>query len=113
MLSIYDLPDMSNIYRTSFLIDWMSRRYTITLTNNTRTENIAIDISTIDDGGNEVYILKSALLSQYIDIMSLVYSELWDGRIYIYEKNSQDILITPYNLATNFSLLLITEDEFE
>lgn len=110
-ISTYRLPDISSIYKYNFNIAWESKEYEIILNNNTRTEDITMDITTTDENSNIIYIIKNAVLSQNINLMNLVNSNYWSGFIYIYEYNGKDIPITPYNLNTNFFMALITEDE--
>jgi len=110
--SFKSFPDISAVIRKTFPVIWLDREYEFIITNNLRSETFNLRITTKDEDGNEVVVAKNITLAINIDLMPLYISEYWQGRMYLLANGQEDINPTRFDISTNYSILLITEDEF-
>lgn len=109
----YGVPDLSESSKISYPIVWQDREYTFTIYSNTRSEEMILSISTLDENDNEIKIINNINMVIDTDLLNLVQSEYIEGRLYLVSNEATTLRPNFLDISDNYSFLLITEDEFE
>lgn len=112
-VSILIPPNISDKSRLTLPVIWLDKEYSFTFINNSRSDDITLEITTLDENSNTVIIAKNKMVAIGVDMMNGNYNEYWQGRLYFIDSTNKDRKPSWDNFHTDYTMILITDDEFE